>query len=364
MKTDVQIPSFRDDPFVARLARDLADTFTVVEKDEARDIVLRFFGIAGDATRFSTEKDDTFRIDTTDGKRYVLKVSNPGESVEELDLQVAAMRHIARVAPHLPVPRVIDSIDERAIVNIVTQADERRTARLYSYVEGQPLDTLKTTPAERYQIGEVLAELRLAMASFSHAAQHRELAWDVKHFEKLSPLIDCVQEAAHRKLLEKAFLRYALIVDDLSKFHCQVVHNDFNRSNIVSSRGGPNFVAGIIDFGDTVHTAIAIDVGTAVMNQFPLDFDPTKDRDLFSDSRDLLRGYLAHAALDDNELRLIPHLATARVAARALLTTWRATLFPHNAPYILRFTGPGWVHLDWLMKQDHDALSTALLAAA
>jgi Ser/Thr protein kinase RdoA (MazF antagonist) len=97
------------------------------------------------------------------------------------------------------------------------------------------------------------------------------------------------------------------------------------------------------------------------MNQFPLDFDADGPHDLFAQARELLRGYLAHAHLSADELILIPHLAMARVAARALLTSWRAMLFPENEAYILRFTRPGWEHLRWFMQRDHETVSQALL---
>lgn len=345
----------------AVLASGLSVSFPRLDTLDAIAITRRVYGIDGAATRFSTEKDDTFRIDAADGARYVLKVSNPGETTEELDLQVAAMRHVAVAAPHLPVPRVLPSRDGQFVVPLAPSPHARRTARLYSYLEGKPLDTLHPSAIDCYEIGEVLAQLQLAMVSFRHPHEHRVLAWDVKHLASLKGLQTHIAAPSHRALTEQAFARFASIEPALRRCRTQVVHNDFNRSNIVADPGGPTFVSGIIDFGDTVHTAVAIDVATAVMNQFPLDFDADGPHDLFAQARELLRGYLAHAPLSRDELILIPHLAMARVAARALLTSGRAALFPENEAYILRFTRPGWEHLRWLMQRDHEAVSNALL---
>lgn len=338
--------------------------FAAIDAAEAQDIARTHFGLSGVATRFPTEKDDTFRIDQANGERLVLKVSNPRESIDELDFQTRLVRHVCRVAPELPVAPILDSLDGTMLVGLTTRAGEQRTARLYDYVHGTPLDTLKTNALQRQQIGHVLARLRLTTATFQHPAQHRELAWDVMNFAKLRPLTGSIADPVHRRLIEKAFDRFNSIADQLSNCPAQVLHNDFNRSNIVvDTRGGSNFIAGIIDFGDAVHTAVAIDVATALMNQFPLNFTAQRDDDLFADSRDVLLGYLAHAPLTEFELRLIPHLAMARGATRALLSTWRAQLFPHNAKYILRFTTSDWIHLRWLLEQDEDALSETLLGA-
>lgn len=343
------------------LASGLSVSFARLSAFDAIAITRRVYGIDGAATRFSTEKDDTFRIDASDGAQYILKVSNPGETAEELDLQVAAMRHVAAVAPDLPVPRVLPSINGQFVVPVASPTQPHRTARLYSYLEGMPLDALHASAVDHYEIGEVLAKLQLAMAGFHHPHEHRVLAWDVKHLAGLTGLQTHIADPSHRALIEAALARFAAIEPALRRCPTQVVHNDFNRSNIVANPGAPNFVSGIIDFGDTVHTAVAIDVATAVMNQFPIDFDADGPHDLFVPARELLRGYLAHAQLSTDELRLIPHLAMARVVARGLLTSWRAMLFPENEAYILRFTRPGWEHLRWFMQHDHETVSNALL---
>jgi Ser/Thr protein kinase RdoA (MazF antagonist) len=121
----------------------------------------------------------------------------------------------------------------------------------------------------------------------------------------------------------------------------------------VVNHASPDFVAGVIDFGDAVRTAIAIDVSTALLNQLPA---PARE-DLFLEGRDILRGYLRHADLLENELALMPHLVMARVIARALLTIWRAGMFPENRTYIMRNTEQGWSQLDWFLSRSVDQIS-------
>jgi len=104
-----------------------------------------------------------------------------------------------------------------------------------------------------------------------------------------------------------------------------------------------------------VRTLIAIDVSTALLNQL------TEDDDIFNNGRDLLRGYLSIADLDDKELRLIPHLVMGRVIARTLLTISRAELLPEKADYILRNTAQGWRQLGWFLKRDSDEISNLLI---
>jgi Ser/Thr protein kinase RdoA (MazF antagonist) len=119
----------------------------------------------------------------------------------------------------------------------------------------------------------------------------------------------------------------------------------------------PDFVTGVIDFGDAVRTAVAIDVSTALVNQLPRDQAENPRDDLFYAARDIMRGYLRLAELTREELELIPHLTMARAVVRALITIRRAELFPHNVTYIMRNTEQGWAQLEWFLDREPGELS-------
>ena len=143
-------------------------------------------------------------------------------------------------------------------------------------------------------MGETLAALRLALADFSHPAQGRRCAWDLTHLPELAPLLDGVPD--RDGLLRAGFERYLReVAPHVPGLRHQVLHNDFSQSNLIVDHASRAFVTGVIDFGDTVHTAIAIDVSTALLNQLPR--EPADD--LLADGRDLLRGYQRVADLDD-----------------------------------------------------------------
>lgn len=339
----------------------LATRYICMDAHEATGIAADIFGIHGTLTRFATEKDDTFRVDARDGRRYVLKIANPHEPIEEIDLQLQVLAHIEREQPSLPVPRVLSNKDGATLSTFTDQAGQVRHARLLSFVDGTPLDSVDSTASEREQVGEILARLRLATAGFSHPADNRSLAWDVRHLLTLTPLLQGVDDATQRALLQQGLNRYASIQRRIADLRCQVVHNDFSRSNIVVQPGNADFVTGIIDFGDIVRTAIAIDVSTALLNQLPTGDAVQMENDIFLNGRDVLRGYLRIADLTDEELSLLPYLTMGRVITRALLTTWRARMFPDNATYILRNTQQGWAQLEWFLSRSEHQLSELLL---
>lgn len=195
----------------------------------------------------------------------------------------------------------------------------------------------------------MLGRLRHAMVAFEHPGARRVLAWDVRHLLALAPGVAEIPDAAHRTGLHRGLARFARLEPAVRRLRRQVLHNDFSKSNVIVDRRNRDRLTGVIDFGDAVHTAIAIDVATALLNQLPRDVGG--ERDIFADGRDVLTGYLEIAELDDEELALLPHLVMARVIARAIITHRRARLFPDNAAYIMRNTAPGWAQLAWFLAR-------------
>lgn len=335
----------------------LAGDYVPVTEQYAHDLLGEFYNMTGTLRRFETEKDDTFRVIVEDGRKFVLKISNPDESFEEIDFQNGILQHIETRDPSLPIPRVIPNTHGQGTYLATDMDGSQRYVRMLTFIDGTPLCETQSNPQERIEIGKMLARLRHATEGFSHPGENRVYAWDVQHLLTLKHLLQEVDDAAQRAALAQGIDRFALIEPRLRKCRQQVLHNDFSKSNIVVDHSDPDFVKGIIDFGDSVKTAIAVDVATALLNQLP----ETPHDDLFFRGRDIMKGYLSIAELTDEELALIPHLVMARVVVRALLTLWRVKLFPENERYIMRNTEQGWHQLDWFLARTPEQVSDILM---
>ncbi len=338
----------------------LSGAYVPVSPDHANAILHQHYGFRGTLRRFETEKDDTFRVSCHDGRRFVLKIANPSESLEEIEFQTCMMRHVAKRDPSLAIPQTIPTAEVRDFAFVTDMGGNERVVRLLNYLEGVPLDTTETNPRQRVEIGKVLGRLRLATEGFNHPGADRQYAWDVQHLLTLEHLLAHVDDPQQRKPLERGLERFRGIEPQLRECRQQVLHNDFSKSNILVDHSRTEFVTGIIDFGDSVRTAIAVDVATALLNQLP----QGAYEDLFYRGRDVLGGYLQVTELTDDELALIPHLVMGRVVVRALLTFWRTKMFPENESYIMRNTYQGWHQLDWFLKRGMDQVSDQLMSFA
>lgn len=339
---------------------DLSVDHVIMNPAEAARVGRSLWSLDFHAMRLATEKDDTFLVETEAGERYVLKVSNPAEDPADIDFECRVMEHVR--ARGVRVPRLVPDREGRLNAPIRDEAGQQRVARLMTFVNGVPLDSTGSSAHERERVGETLAALRHATADFSDGDGDRRCAWDLMHFAELRPLLSTVAEGEHRVLLEVGFERYMTAANSrVPGLRRQLLHNDFSKSNIIVDHGDPAFVRGIIDFGDAVTTAVAIDVSTALLNQLPRDCANRVSDDLFADGRDLLRGYLRHADLTTEELALLPHLVMGRVVARTLITLHRAALMPRNRAYILRNTEQGWDQLAWFLARTPAAITGTFL---
>jgi hydroxylysine kinase len=339
----------------------LTEAHRAMPAAEAEELARDRYGLETTATRLATEKDDTFRLTGPDGQRWTLKVAHPAEPPAEIDFQVELLRHVARADPALPVPRVLPDRDGRSWFTVADHAEQNRPVRLMTWCPGAPLDGIPSTRAQRRATGELLARLRQATAGFTHPADSPVVAWDVQHLARLRPMLASIGDPGRRAQLVRGLDRFALMGEQVTALRRQVLHNDFNKSNLLADPARPDVITGIIDFGDATRTAIAIDVATALLNQLPRDAGPVLTGDVFADARDVLDGYRSRADLSPGELRLIPHLVMARVVARALISTHRAAQFPGNARYLLRNTEPGWAQLAWFLDHSVAEVSGCLM---
>ena len=95
--------------------RSSAPAFSAAEGERiARDD----YGVAVAATALSGERDCNLRLQCADGRQFVLKIID-----EELDpgaagRLVAVLTHLAEICPHLPVSRLIATLQGDEIVKI------------------------------------------------------------------------------------------------------------------------------------------------------------------------------------------------------------------------------------------------------
>src|SRR5512139_23293 len=86
--------------------------------DEIQALGRRCYGIDRGGQALPSERDQNVVLQDARHRRYVLKISNAEEDPRVIDLQNAALAHLAATAPQLDLPRVRPTIDGAAVTSI------------------------------------------------------------------------------------------------------------------------------------------------------------------------------------------------------------------------------------------------------
>jgi hydroxylysine kinase len=302
----------------------------------------RHYHLDGRLERLATEKDDTFRLRSNAGD-HLVKVSPPDEAAAVVDLQTATMRFLESAAPQLPVQRVKPTAAGDDSVTIRLSDGRTRILRVLDFVEGPVL--AQTTPDTKQlaRAGEMLGRIDVALKAFSHPADGRGLVWDIRHFHQLSSLVQYTLDPGQRRLAREVFWLFdEAVVPRLGDLETQVIHGDFSPYNVVvDPESDDDYVTGVIDFGDTVRSALIFDPAVPMANLLGRTPDqPWRDACAFA------AGYRRERPIKASELPLLPVAALARLTLRGLLTNWRAERAPERREYLLAHAKDDWINIE------------------
>ena len=294
----------------------------------AERVALEHWGIAGTARVLTGERDRNFHFRAVDGREFVLKFANPVEDAAVVDMQIQALRHLAQVDPSFPVPRVIPMPDGSVETLVAHETGGIQRVRLLSWVPGTLLHSSRRSAAQRVACGSGLARLEVALARFAHPSTGHALIWDMQHILRLRDLAPMLGTAEAQDVFGGILDDFAArVAPALPYLRRQVLYNDMNGGNTLVDSANHDRLAGIIDFGDMVETAVAIDVGTGATSQLAPDMDEVTALGLF------VGGYHAVYPLLAEELALIPLLTAARIGMSLTLQSWHRRIQPDNPHY-------------------------------
>jgi len=226
---------------------------------DAERVAREVYGYTVIASSLPSERDQNFALDSATGEKFVLKIAKSDEERSVLELQNAVLIHVAKHARRLAVPRVLATPAGDEIVTVKDARGQPHLVRLMSWLDGEVLvDVQPHTEPLLTSLGTAVAELDSALQGFSHPAMQRELHWDVRHAALALvhvPLLPFEQRAIVRQFMN------AWQAIDWSSLRRGVIHGDANDYNVLVKDGR---VAGFLDFGDAVHSAVACDLAIAL----------------------------------------------------------------------------------------------------
>ncbi len=333
-----------------------ADTLT---PQIAASIAREHWSIESRAQPLAGEIDRNFVLVTARGDRLVLKVTPPGDHREMVECQVEALTHLAATPVAEFVPQILAT---RAGERVLPLEIDGGTCwvRLVTYFDGTPLVHRGERPARFLEsIGRTLGRLDLALRGFDHPGAHRTMNWDIEHTAELTRHAGHIADAPRRALVERHLDHFRTqVVPKLAGLERGVIHNDANDHNILvkNDAGGEPALAGLIDFGDILHTVTVAEIAISCA-YLMLDRDEP-----LSDAAHVVAGYHAVRPLNTTEQALVFDLIVARLCASVLTSALRRHLEPDNEYHQIS-AQPVWRLLERITTLDRERSIQKLMDA-
>jgi 4-aminobutyrate aminotransferase-like enzyme/Ser/Thr protein kinase RdoA (MazF antagonist) len=304
----------------------------------------------GDATLTRLPGENVNVAVQTPTSRSVLKLAGEAFPPEVLALEQQAVAAVSAAAPDLSLPQVLPTL-EGSLEARCRHGDDVLRARLLQFVEGTPWCELPEPGAARArELGRLLARVDLALEHFEHPAATRTHAWDLARAGQHRPSVVLVEDAARRRVLERAFHLWDVCARPrLRDLPQSFIHGDGNDENVLFDG---ERACGLLDFGDALRNPtvceLAIGLAYALLDrQQPLDL-----------GAEVVAGYHGERPLSADELSVLAPLVVGRWAVTASMAAMRRAVNPDH---------PNWFVTEdraWAALERFDGTSPHEFAAA
>jgi 4-aminobutyrate aminotransferase-like enzyme/Ser/Thr protein kinase RdoA (MazF antagonist) len=326
-------------------------------EQEVRRMAAEFYGLNGELQPLVSERDQNFRITAATGERFIFKIANRDEDLGVVDLQVRALIHVERTDPALQVPRIRYTVTGKPYAWTTGPDGSRHILRTVTEIAGEELGSQPLTPMLLRSAGSAVARLARALRGYHHPSARHPLLWDMTQIGSLRPHTDCIADKEARAMVEHALQGFMTdVLPGLARLRHQVIHNDANGDNMIVDPANPDTIAGIIDFGDMVHTIIAADPAVTAA-------DLTECQgDILNPICEIVAGYDAVNPLEDDEIDVLYDLLLARYALTLVIHAWRSRR-PYGSGYLADYETPALYGLEMISTLGRDAVRSRLREA-
>jgi len=226
----------------------------------------------------TNEMNAIFGVKTTDGNKYILRITLPGGGHTQQHVQ-AEMDWLAALSrdTELSVPQPLPTRDGRLVVEVACNGiPERRMCVIFTWVPGSDL-AQHLDEANMSKLGRLSAQLHAHAATFNPPP-----GFDILHFDKVFPFPEPVvlfEDALkllfppeRRKIYQQAIDWAQNAIQRLfaSGEPMRVIHNDLHMDNVRIHRG----VLSPIDFEDLMWGWPVQDIAITLYYFYPLENYP------------------------------------------------------------------------------------------
>ena len=319
-------------------------------------VVAEQFNLRGDYTQLVSERDQNFRLITSGGDGFVVKVTGLNEDRVATDFQIAALSHFEEHGFNYA-PRVFRTVSGEKRSVITSDTGQEYSLRVVTWLEGSLLQDVPLTLNNARRFGQRLAELDRSLENFKFDGDGQAGLWDMQQVLQLRNLLAHINDAKVQHYAREVLTRFdETVLAELGTLTRQAIHNDANPENILIDANDD--VSGFIDFGDAIKAPRIIEVATAASYLRAGGDDPLRFIAAF------IEGYDQQNPLSDAERNLLFDLIRTRLAMTLIVLYWRLTARDEDDPYrqkTLKSESNAFEFLVFLSDVGHDAFNRSVI---
>ena len=322
-------------------------TKPIVSETEAQQLAERVYGLRVQARTLPGECDANFRLVSESAEAFVLKVMRADCDAALIEMQCAALTHLAKRAAEVRLPRICQTLTGAWLAKTEIASGAEHLVWMLSFVAGDVLAQANPqSPDMLKSLGRLLGRVNAALADFTHPAAHREMKWDLARAGWVKDYLPCIADTERRALIERLLHRYETeVAPQLPHLRKSVIHNDANDYNVLVSeaKAPPRTVVSLIDFGDMLHTATVFEIAIAAAYALLDKPDP------LIRAAQVIAGYHEAYPLTEGEIALLYDLICSRLMVSVVNSAQRKQQQPDD-PYITISERPAWDALEKLTR--------------
>jgi 4-aminobutyrate aminotransferase-like enzyme/Ser/Thr protein kinase RdoA (MazF antagonist) len=289
------------------------------------------YQLEGELTELAGYCDVNFMLKTTNGERYIVKISCGLDSFRNLQMQNQAMKHLHDAG--IAVPYALVNQQGQDISEVQSDQGDVFNYRVLIYLQGIFYADSVTAnhKSDLWQsLGSMMGKVDQELSSFTHPDVYRFLEWDLAHGFAICQTKKHLLKAESLNLIDRFLDSYQInALPQLGQLPQGIIHNDANDFNLlVNEKNAATSVTGLIDFGDVVYShlinELAITAAYAIMGvEEPL-----------QTIKHLVIGYHQHRPLTALEINVLLPLVSLRLCTTVCNAAFAIKNQPENE-YIL-----------------------------
>ncbi len=308
---------------------------------DVEQIAKDIFNLSVEVKPLNGYDEMNFLLTTDAGKKYVLKIAPETIHPLLIQMQYEMTKQLSGSSLKNNFQEYIPGKNGEAIVPFEIKG-EKVVIRLLTFLEGDFwVNTTQKTDSLFESMGNFLGKMDKALSGYYHPAAERHYLWDISNASDAERNLHFIKDDEKRRVAGYFLLQFNTEVQPvLSDLRHACIHGDANDYNILV-KGSK--VAGLIDFGDAVYSALINNLAIACTYAMLHQDDPIANAAL------IVKGYHEVNPLEEREIDLLYYLIAARLCISVTQSARQSVMNSDNEHHFLSEL-PAWKLLFQLLQ--------------